>query len=815
MGTVYSGCACVEGGVVVAGSQPINPGTNAVSSWLSGNAREVVQARDIRGGVHIHSADPSPMPRPRQLPAEVSAFVGRQREFELLQGWVGGDGAAAAGVLLIVGTAGVGKTSLAVGFAHRIRNEFPDGQLFVNLRGYDPGPPLSSAAALERFLRALGIPPAAIPADLEERAELYRTLLADQRVLIVLDNAATVGQVRPLLPGEPRCLVLVTTRGRLSGLSAREGTRRISLGLLDQAEAVSLVEATTAPYRDPDPPEQVCELVDLCARLPLALRIVAERAAVRPLMPLRELIADLRRESSLWDALSAEDPADPDADAVRSVFAWSYRTLPPAAAKAFRRLGLHPGPEFGSAAAAALVGEDHARTRTLLDLLVGGHLLEQVGPDRYQFHDLLRAYALSQVHTDESPEDQAAILQRAIRWYLYSAAAAVAAMQTLIPPVAVDPPEAALEIPAFETPAQATDWYAAERVNLIATVRVAAEADLRALSWQMAATLYPIQDAYGALDDWISTASQGLASARASDDPAGQALLLYSLGAALSGARELERAESCLTEAIGLYERLGDQSGVLRATNALGLVHLRHRGLEEAIATFDRNRVLAEREQERAWHAASLDNLAYTYDMMGLTQQAAECAEQALQLFRSIDADPRTLIDPLLTLARTAKETGDFARAETYVNAAAEILDAGIQYRSLAFAVLQEQADQALLQDRRDEALEAYWRCVSLARETGDRAREALAQDGLGQVLQATGRAGEAVEFYRVASACRQLNPFEAASISGRLVDALEQTNQPDAAHHVRLEALKLLEPFTDARSAALRSKLASRQSQP
>ena len=793
-------------------SQPTQRGT--VSSSLSGNAREVVQARDISGGIHIHSVDRSPLPKPRQLPAEVSAFVGRRREFELLDNWAHGDaGTPAAGVLLIVGTAGVGKTALTVGFAHRIRNDFPDGQLFVNLRGYDPGPPLSSAAALERFLRALGIPPGAIPADIEERAELYRTLLADHRVLIVLDNAATVGQVRPLLPGEPGCLVLITTRGRLSGLSAREGTHRISLGLLEQAEAVTLIEDTTAPCRDPDPQEEVRELVKLCARLPLALRIVAERAAVRPLMPLHELIADLRRESSLWDALSAEDPTDPDADAVHSVFAWSYRALPPAAAKAFRRLGLHPGPEFGSGAAAALVGDDQARIRAVLDLLVGGHLLEQVGPDRYQFHDLLRAYALSQVHNDESPEDQSASLQRAIQWYLHSAAAAVAATQTLIPPVAVDPLETALEIPVFETPAQATDWYATERVNLIAAVRTAAESGLHTLAWQLAATLYPVQDAYGSLDDWIGTASRGLASARESDDLPGQASLLYSLGAALSGARDLDRAESCLTEAAELYERLADPAGILRTKNALGLVFLRHRRLEEAISTFERNRTLAEQIQDRSWQAASLDNLAYAYDAMGLTQPAAEHAEQALQQFRAINADPRTLIDPLLTLARTAKESGDFAQAATHVNTAQEILDAGIQFRSLAFAVLHERADQALLQERLDEATEAYWRCMSLARETGDRARQALAQDGMGRVLQATGRAGEAVEFHRVAAACSQLNPFERASVLAHLAHALELATQPDAARTVRLEALSLLEPFTDSRSGELRARLNSTQS--
>ena len=794
----------------MAQARPGDPGAEGVSSWLSGTARDVVQARDITGGIHIHPVDAGPVPIPRQLPAAVSVFVGREREFEILRGWALAE-TGAGGLLLIAGTAGVGKTSLAVGFAHRVRDEFPDGQLFVNLRGYDPEAPLLPSAALERFLHALGVPPTSIPGDLEERAELYRTLSADRRILVVLDNAVTAGQVRPLLPGGAGCLVLVTTRGRLSGLTAREGAHRMTLGLLGRAEAVALFQAATGAYREPDPPEQVAELVDLCARLPLALRIVAERAAVRPLMPLRELIADLRSESSLWSALSVEDSAD--ADAVRSVFAWSYRALPPPAAKAFRRLGLHPGPEFSSGVAAALVGDDERRARGLVDLLVGAHLLEQVGADRYQFHDLLRAYALSQVASDESPEDRDAALKRAIEWYLHTAYAAVAATQSLVPSVVLEPPGPYLEIPTFESPAEAMSWYASERANLATAVRSAADAGFATLAWQLPAVLFPLHDAYGVLEDWTRTALQGLEAARADGDETGQAALLHSLGAAYRAARDLEAAQASYDEALALYSSVGDQSGVLRTTNALGLVHLRRRHLELAIAKFEKTLALAEQHGDVAWYGVAHDNLATVYDGMGLPEQAVEHAEKALELYRAAGADAYTYVDPLLALARTSREAGDLGAAAAHLAAASEILESGIVFQTLSYAVLREHADQELAAGRFEQALEENTRAAALARDLGDRSREVFAIDAMGQALQASGRVEEAVDFYRTAIATgtpHLLNSFETAVVLSHLAGALEQTGQVDKAQSTREEAATLLGEFADPRARALRAELES-----
>ncbi len=366
-----------------------------------------------------------------------------------------------------------------------MKGHFPDGQLYVNLRGYDPGEPVTAQEALHRFLTGLGVPANAVPAHTESAAALFRSLLADRRVLIVLDNAATAAQVRPLLPGHSGCFVVVTSRGRLSGLAVRDGAHRTTLGTLPEPEAVALLRTVTSGYRPEDDAEKLVELARLCARLPLALRIAAERAACHPHMRLDELIADLRDESGLWDVLSTGD--EQDADAVRSVFAWSYRALSPDAARLFRLLGLHPGPEFGIAVAAALAGISGRKARQLLDVLVGAHLLEQTAPDRFAFHDLLRAYAMDQARLEETPDSRAAVLRRVLDWYLHTADAVQGLMAPARDRLALDPADEQVAPLSFSDYDQGVDWAERERKNLIAAVRAAEKAGLDLYAWRLAA----------------------------------------------------------------------------------------------------------------------------------------------------------------------------------------------------------------------------------------------------------------------------------------------------------------------------------------
>ncbi|WP_308190748.1 NB-ARC domain-containing protein [Streptomyces sp. HPF1205] len=390
---------------------------------VSGTSRDVVQAGNVSGDIHFHQAAPrgGSDPRPRQLPADVHAFVNRTEELGRLNAVLAGreGGQVVVSVHVVAGTAGAGKTSLILHWAHQVKDRFPDGQLFVNLRGYDPGEPVTAEQALRRFLRALGVAPGEVPQDMDDAAALYRSILADRRMLIVLDNAATAGQVRPLLPGSGGSLVVVTSRNRLAGLAVRDGARRLTLGTLPEPEAVALLRAVTREYRPEDDEESLAQLAGLCARLPLALRIAAERAASHPHLSLDDLIAELRDESVLWDALSTG--SDEDAEAVRTVLTWSYRALAGPAARLFRLLGLHPAPEFGLHAAAALADLTLGRTRQLLDDLVGAHLLEQTAPDRFQFHDLLRAYATQQAHAEEGVQQRQDALHRLLEWYLHTA----------------------------------------------------------------------------------------------------------------------------------------------------------------------------------------------------------------------------------------------------------------------------------------------------------------------------------------------------------------------------------------------------------
>lgn len=747
---------------------------------------------------------------PRLLPAEARGFVGRGQELTKLEAAAEDEG---SGLRLIVleGTAGVGKSALAVRLAHRISARFPHGQLFINLRGYDPGPPLGPEAALERFLRALGVAPASIPTGVEERAELYRSLLADRRALVLLDNAATVGQVRPLLPGETRCLVVVTSRNRLSGLSARDGAHHLSLGLLPESEAVELMTTATEGYRSGDEPAELLQLARLCARLPLALRIAAERAAARPLMPLGDLIADLHGESSRWDALSTGEEAD--ADAVRSVFAWSHRALPAPAARAFRLLGLHPGPEFATAAVTALLGEPVDRARGLLDLLAGAHLVEQIAPDRFQFHDLLRAYAADQACIEEDPGTRTAAVRRVVHWYLWSADAAARATQNLFPPVLTVPPDPELRLAAFPGYREAIEWYRVERANLLAVARISAEAECEQAAWQLPVTTHTLHASQHAIDDWLEMARLGLNAARHLGDRRAEALVLQLDGNAHKAAGDLDAAAARHQQADASFAALGDKVGQLEAVNSLGLIHLKRRQLQMAQERFTQVLALAGEANQRTWTGLALNNLAATHHQTGRFEYAANLAQQALAHYQACSAESRLYISPLVTLAAVRRETGDLAGADEFLQRAEAILSQ-VNYLSLEHAVRAERAALDRECCRLERALEGYHHCLALQRTLGDRHLEALDYDGIGLTLAAMGRAEEAADFHRtaLAQASTHAADLETATILAHLADALKHgdpTDQ-DGATHALDEAVALLGETADPRATALRARLHS-----
>src|SRR5216683_2467376 len=313
---------------------------------------------------------------PRELPAAVSHFTARDSELSALTGLAGMATPGTVVISAIGGTAGVGKTALALYWAHQVADSFPDGQLYVNLRGYDPEQPVPAADVLAGFLRALGVPGTDIPAEIDERAARYRSLLAGRRMLVVLDNAGSAEQVRPLLPGSPGCMTVVTSRDSLAGLVARDGATRLDLDLLPLADAVSLLRALIGERADADPVAAEA-LAARCCRLPLALRIAAELAAARPAAPLARLVGELADQQRRLDLLDADGDAR---TAVRAVFSWSCRHLDPDAASAFRLACLHPGPDLGRYAIAALTGATLEQAERMLGVLAQAHLIQPAGP---------------------------------------------------------------------------------------------------------------------------------------------------------------------------------------------------------------------------------------------------------------------------------------------------------------------------------------------------------------------------------------------------------------------------------------------------
>ncbi|WP_214110956.1 ATP-binding protein [Acrocarpospora catenulata] len=745
---------------------------------------------------------------PRQLPGDVRGFVNRQAELAHLSTLVAKDVGEpfVVAVAIIAGTAGVGKTALALHWAHSVRDHFPDGELYVNLRGYDPGPPATPEQVLDRFLRDLGVPATSIPAELEDRAALFRSLLASRRMLLLLDNAATVGQVRPLLPGTASCLVLITSRSRLSGLVAREGAYRLGLDVLTENDAVSLIRSVTTRYRADDQPDDLVEVVRLCARLPLALRIAAERAASRPLMMLNELIADLRDESVLWDALTAE--SEEEADAVRTVFAWSYRALPDPAARLFRLLSVHPGPDFSLEAAAALAGMPAAHVRRLLDVLVGAYLIEQSAPGRYQIHDLLRAYAAEQARQFAADGDEALI--RLVSWYLHTADRAQHALAPYDAYRLPDDAPPGITPLSFAQPETALRWYETERTNIVSVVRAAAAAELHGLTWRLAAALRVIHAQWNAFDEWETIGTLGAASAATDGDLPGQAMLLEGLGKLYVQTRRLDQAETGHLGALEIRRRLGDRFGEGLSLNALGLLALRRRRLTEALARFEESTLVFsalgdDTNAPLRWTALTRANAAEAQIELGRPAAAAEILSGTLPVFRDLN-DRFSEGNALFLLSRTQRAFGDIEAARHSIDAAMAIATAADNlawqgYWLLELARVQRAAGHPA------EALTSYQRSAAIQRQLADRSREALALDGTGETYFELARPAEAVNFHRLAiTTHRDLGDhWHHALALTNLARALTQTNHPQEAQTTWHQALTALAPFDDPTAIALR----------
>jgi tetratricopeptide (TPR) repeat protein len=721
-----------------------------VRNDLSGSAGQVVQAGYVEGGVHFHSA-PAHEQRtvPQQLLSAPRAFVNRQAQITAMDACAFAEADHAPGrVVVLDGTAGVGKTALALTWAHRVRERFPGGQLYVNLRGYDPGTPINAMAVLRGFLSALGIGVERIPADLDECSAMFRTEMAERAALVVLDNAADSAQVRPLLAGTARCLTVVTSRHDMRSLVAREGAHRITLDLLPIEEAVTVLQQGAGGARTADDRGDLEALAALCARLPLALRIAAERMAGRPEQPVGDLVAELKSTSRLWELLSAPD--DSLAEAARSVFAWSLRAMAPPTAHFFRLLAAHPGAEFALPAIGSLTGMPLAHAQRQLDLLVGAHLVERIGAQRYQLHDLLRAYALDHAEgdLDQGVVDDA--VRRAVDFYVHTAKHATEAMGNGSLEVSLGTAAPGTQPLAFPDHPTAQRWFETERANLLAVFRVVVSHGWDTTALIFAGVLLGLYELNNTFEDWIETCQCALAIAQRTGDMAGESMALESLGKAHAQSRRLETALEHHRQSLAIRRDLNDLPGQARSTNAIGLVHWRSGHLDEASEAFGHARQLAERASRRDLATYSTINLASAYVRLGRYDEAVDLLGGALPYLHETGqrlAEENALQD----MSAALRGLGHLDQALVTGEHAVQLSEQLHNQVSLAQA-LGELARTHICLGHTEQAIAHLRRAVEIHRKIGDLGRQAEVHLEIARAYQAAGDNLEAAANYRTAA---------------------------------------------------------------
>jgi DNA-binding SARP family transcriptional activator/tetratricopeptide (TPR) repeat protein len=602
-------------------------------------------------------------PVPRQLPPPPRLFVGRRAELATLSKAL--ETHTTAVISAIGGAGGIGKTFLALHWAHQHIDRFPDGQLHVDLHGFDPsGTPTAPQAAIRGFLHALGVPTPAVPPDLDTQVGLYRSLVAGKRMLVLLDNAHDTAQVEPLLPGSAGCTVVVTSRNHLTGLYVL-GAHLVNLDVLTPQEAHDLLAKRLDEYRVAAEPEAVADLLTHCAGMPLAISIVAARATTHPDFPLTVLADELRDASTRLDALDTGELTN-----LRAVFSWSYRALDPEAAAVFRLLGLAPGPDIGLAAAANLTALPTTRTRQLLRDLEAAHLVTQQAPDRYRMHDLTSLYAADRAGHDTAKPDRDAALRRLVDFYLHTAHNADHQLEPTRRPIALAPPGPGCH-PL--TPPDATVWFDTEHACLLAAQQTAAAQGWHDAVWQLAAALHVFQRRRGygfhehavwqaalaAADHLGDRAAQALAHRHLGDactlvgqhdaalDHLRQALVLAEETAdqadthqALSWAWERqgdqERALDHAMQALRLYHALGMTAREAEALNNVGWCAAQLGDYDQAHAHCEAALTLNRQDGHREGEAATLDSLGYIAHQTGHHGKAIDYYQQALALFREL-----------------------------------------------------------------------------------------------------------------------------------------------------------------------------------
>jgi tetratricopeptide (TPR) repeat protein len=678
---------------------------------------------------------------PRQLPAGPRFFTGREPELQQLDALLDqvADGGGTVVISALTGGGGVGKTTLAVHWAHQVADRFPDGQLYVNLRGFDPAsPPATPAEAVRGFLDAFGISADRMPVTEAGQAGLYRSLIAGRRMVVVLDNACEPAQVRPLLPASPGCLVLITSRSALTGLATADGATRIALDLLDAETAARLLAARLGRERLVAEPNAAARLIGLCSGLPLALAITAARAAASADLPIEVLAAQMAGEQARLDALDTGE----EATSARAVFSWSYQRLPAPAARMFRLLGVHPGPDISVPAAASLAGTEPREARRLLTELTTANMLSEHVPGRYAFHDLLRAYAAEQASITESEQERHEATSRILDHYRAAADHAASLYDEAYPSVwmpattpALDTQGTGVTVEPLADAAEAARWFQAEHTVLMAVTARAADAGFPVHGWQIPWTLHSYLDQTGNWDDWATMNQIALACA----------------------------------------DRSGDQRAQGRSRFVMGVLAMQSGAYDEAIVQFSEAERLFGIDGISYGRQGSLANSAVCLMEKGRYVEALEMCQTALAICHA-RGDHAAEPDTMATLGLIYAYLGEHGLALENANAAVTMIAGTTEFRyantvEMLGHVLLLTGHHAAASDRLSEA-------ASLMRQYGHRYNEACCTLGLGDAFNAAG------DSYAAQAAWR------------RGLDLLGDMHHPDAA---RVRALLDRAAFQEA----------------
>ncbi|HET8684579.1 MAG TPA: tetratricopeptide repeat protein, partial [Micromonosporaceae bacterium] len=658
-----------------------------------------------------------------------------------------------------------GKTALAVHWAHQVQERFPDGQLYVNLRGCDYERPMTPEQALDEILRALGMPGEKIPFDLGARVELFRSLLAGRRVLVLVDNAHLPEQVNPLLPDSPGCAAVVTSRSSLSGLRAG-GTRTVPLGRLAPAEAAALLRQGVGAARVDAEPGAADELARVCDHLPLALRVAARRVAASPDVPLANLVEELTEVRGREDVVAA---GEAETAGARAAFVWSYLSLPDEARDVFRLLSLHRGPDISEYAAAALTGRTPTQARELLDILAGGHLVEEVAPGRYRSHDLLRRYAHEAAAGIPEPE-RAAAVERVLTWYLHTADAAVRAFSPmgLRVPLGDAGPDLAGQALTFGDRAQALGWCAAERANLVAATHHAAECGQHVLAWKLPAVLWDFFSMHGHVTDWVTTHEVGLASSRHLGDKQAEAWMENNLGNAYRGLGQFDEALRHFHSALANNEATGNRRGEGWTRYNIGDTYRELGRFTEALNHLRQALIIGREVGERWSEGYTLNMIGDSYRCLGNFDEALRHLLPALVANREM-GHRRGEGFTLTMIGDTYRDRGRFEYALNYYEKALA-LRREIGDRRGEGVTLESLGDTCLQLRRLDRAHGYYQQSLAIRHETGDRRGEARTLFGLGTAQAQAGKPSEArASWQRALAIFEDLGEPQAAQVRTRL----------------------------------------------